>query len=52
MKTLDIGEELEVLVTDPSAPEDFKLFCEQSGQEFVRTSQDGGVINIILRRMK
>ena len=52
MKTLEIGEELEVLVTDLSAPEDFKLFCEQSGQEFVRTSQDGGVINIILRRMK
>jgi len=52
IKTIEIGEELKVLVTDPSAPKDFKLFCEQSGQEFVRTSQDGGVINIILRRIK
>ena len=50
IKSVKIGEELKVLATDPAAPEDFKVFCEQSGQEFVSSNVIDGVINIILRR--
>ena len=52
IKSLKIGEELKVLATDPAAPKDFEVFCEQSGQEFVSSNVIDGVTNIVLRRIK
>ena len=50
IKEVPAGGILEVLATDPSAPEDFVNFCETTGHELLENRQDGDVY--VLRILK
>ncbi len=50
IKSLAIGAELTVSATDPAAPKDFKVFCEQAGHELVASTEADGVFTFVLRR--
>lgn len=45
------GQVLRVLATDPEAPKDFVVFCRQTGNELLSsTEQDGEFVFLIRRR--
>ena len=44
------GSRLRVLATDPKAPGDFRLWCEESGHCLLEQSQDGEVFVLVLER--
>jgi tRNA 2-thiouridine synthesizing protein A len=44
------GSRLRVLATDPKAPGDFRLWCEESGHRLLEQSQDGEVFVLVLER--
>ena len=44
------GSRLRVLATDPKAPGDFRLWCEESGHRLLEQSQDGDVFVLVLER--
>jgi len=48
MKELIAGDILEILATDPAAPKDFEVFCENTGHELTQSSEDEGVFTIVL----
>lgn len=51
MKPLSVGDILEVHATDPSAPLDFKNFCETTGHEFVSSEErDDGVLVLVIKK--
>lgn len=50
LSALAAGATLEVLATDPGAPEDFQVFCAKSGNALVETSEAGGVFRFVIRR--
>lgn len=50
MKALDSGMLLTVEATDPSAPEDFRNFCETTGHELVSSEENGGIYRFTLKK--
>jgi len=50
MKPLAAGAVLRVLATDPSAREDFRNFCETTGDELLEVGQDGEVLVFRIRK--
>lgn len=44
------GEEIECLVTDPAAPEDFANFCESAGHVLVSVTEADGFTSIVVRK--
>ena len=44
------GEILEVLATDPAAPEDFRHFCEAAGHRLLALEQEGDIARIVIAR--
>jgi tRNA 2-thiouridine synthesizing protein A len=50
MKALESGMILTVEATDPSAPEDFRNFCETTGHELVELSEADGVYSFTLKK--
>lgn len=44
------GERLRVLATDPKAPADFRLYCQESGHKLVEEGQEGGDFVLVLER--
>jgi TusA-related sulfurtransferase len=50
LRALAVGDELKVVATDPSAPEDFKSFCEAAGHVLLESREEDGVFLIILRK--
>jgi tRNA 2-thiouridine synthesizing protein A len=49
MKELAVGEELEVIATDPGALEDIPAWCRINGHEVLETHQENGEIRIRIR---
>ena len=49
IKEMAVGEELEVIATDPGALEDIPAWCRINGHEVVETSQKDGEIRIRIR---
>jgi len=43
MKPLAAGEVLEIQATDPSSVQDFKAFCETTGDELLESREADGV---------
>ena len=52
MKGLPPGGTLEVLATDPSAPQDFVNFCETTGHELLENRQDGDLFVLRIRKAR
>jgi tRNA 2-thiouridine synthesizing protein A len=50
LRALKPGDDLTILATDPSAPEDFRSFCETAGHVLLDSRQEDGVFVIRLRR--
>lgn len=40
IKSLDAGDSLEVFTTDPGSADDFKSFCDATGNEMLESSED------------
>ncbi|HET8577623.1 MAG TPA: sulfurtransferase TusA family protein [Methylomirabilota bacterium] len=52
IKTIPVGQVLEMLATDPGSVPDVKAFHAQTGHEIVSSGQEGGVYRFLVRRTK
>jgi tRNA 2-thiouridine synthesizing protein A len=50
LKDVPVGEQLEVLATDPGSVADFEAFCRATGNELVESTQDSNVFRFIIKR--
>jgi tRNA 2-thiouridine synthesizing protein A len=50
LNAMAAGECLRILATDPGAPRDFQVFCEQSGHELLSSEVQGGTFELLLRK--
>ncbi len=50
MKSVAPGGLREVQSTDPSSQQDFKAFCETTGDELLRVSADDGLYVFLIRK--
>lgn len=50
MKEVVAGDLLEIEVTDPAAPKDFKTYSETTGHELVSSTVADGVFTICLKK--
>ena len=50
LKTLEAGNTLEVLSTDPGSVADFAAFCRTTGNELVEQSEGDGVWTYLIRK--
>ena len=50
LRTLAVGDELRVVATDPSAPADFRSFCDTAGHDLIDSHEEAGVFVITLRK--
>ena len=48
--TMEPGEHIEVLATDPATIRDFKVFAKSAGHELVTWSETRGLITIVLKK--
>ena len=52
LKLVENGGVLTVLATDPSSVRDFKVFCQQTGNELVESTEDAdGVFRYLIRKV-
>lgn len=49
LAVLQEGDVLTVLATDPGAPDDFAVFCRQTGHGLLESSADNGVFKLVLQ---
>lgn len=52
IKTIQVGEVLEMLATDPGSVPDVKAFQAQTGHEILTSDQQGGVYRFLVKRTK
>ena len=50
MKPLAAGEVIEIHATDPSSVQDFKAFCETTGDDLLESREDTGVYVFRIRK--
>jgi tRNA 2-thiouridine synthesizing protein A len=50
LKTVPVGEVLEIRATDPGAVADFAAFCKQTGNELLSSTQEGDVFKFEIKR--
>jgi tRNA 2-thiouridine synthesizing protein A len=50
IKTIQPGQLLEVLATDPGSVKDFAAWSRTTGNELLEQTADGGVYRFVLRR--
>jgi len=50
LKSLESGQVLEVLSTDPGSVADFGAFCRTTGNELVEQNEEGGVYTYLIRK--
>jgi tRNA 2-thiouridine synthesizing protein A len=50
LKSLESGQTLEVLSTDPGSVADFAAFCRTTGNELVEQAEEGGVWTYLIRK--
>ena len=43
------GETLELLATDPGSVADIAAFCNQTGNDLIESSKDGGTYRFIIK---
>lgn len=52
IKTLEVGQVLEMLATDPGSVPDMEAYQNQTGHEIVAQSSEQGVFRFLVRRTK
>ncbi len=50
LKDVPVGEILEIHATDPGSVADMAAFCRQTGNELVKTAEDGNVYHFHIKR--
>ena len=50
IKTIQPGQLLEILATDPGSVKDFSAWSRTTGNELIEQTVDGGVYRFVLRR--
>ena len=50
MKPMAGGQVIEILATDPGSVQDFKSFCETTGDELLESSEADGVFTFRIRK--
>ncbi|MDE0993559.1 MAG: sulfurtransferase TusA family protein [Rhodospirillales bacterium] len=50
IKELIPGDLLEILATDPAAPKDFEVFCENTGHDLTSSTEEDGVFIITMTK--
>ncbi|MEM7635380.1 MAG: sulfurtransferase TusA family protein [Pseudomonadota bacterium] len=50
MMSLNYGESLKILATDPAAAIDFPHYCSESGNELISQHEDAGILTFIIRK--
>lgn len=52
MKTLEMGQVLELLATDPGVEPDMKAWAGRTGNELIAIEEQDGVFHVLLRRAR
>ncbi len=52
IKTINIGEVLEVYATDPAAKSDLEAWARRTGNQILDMKQENGVLRALIKRMK
>ncbi len=52
IKSLEIGQVLKMIATDPGAPADMEAWSRQTGNELLRATQEEGKFVFYIRRLK
>lgn len=52
IKTIAVGQVLELLATDPGVEPDMNAWTRRTGNELVGISKDGDVFHVLIRRAK
>lgn len=52
IKTIGVGEAIEVLATDPGSVPDMEAFQKQTGHQLLVSERQGGVFRFVVRRTK
>ncbi len=42
LKTMDSGQEVKVIATDPGSVKDFASFCNQTGDQLIESKEENG----------
>jgi tRNA 2-thiouridine synthesizing protein A len=50
IKSLQVGQVLEVLATDPGSKADFPAWARQTGNELLAATQEGNVFRYLIRK--
>ena len=50
LKSLQAGNTLEILSTDPGSVADFAAFCRTTGNELMEQNEEGGVYTYLIRK--
>jgi tRNA 2-thiouridine synthesizing protein A len=50
IKTIDSGQVLELLATDPGVEPDMKAWSSRTGNELLKCEKEGDVFHVFLRR--
>lgn len=50
--TIEVGEVLEVLATDPGSMADITAWCKSTGNELLKSGKDEGIFKFHIRRTK
>ena len=51
IKEVEVGQVIEALSTDPGSLTDFPAWARTSGNEIIKTEQDGDVIRFYIKRV-
>lgn len=49
LRSMESGQTLEILTTDPGSVADFEAFCRQTGNELVNSSSEGDVYTFLIK---
>ena len=52
IKTINVGEVLEVYATDPAAKSDLEAWARRTGNQILDMKQENGVLRVLIKRMK
>ncbi|MCL1587206.1 MAG: sulfurtransferase TusA family protein [Actinomycetia bacterium] len=52
IKTIEVGQVLEMVATDPGAPPDMVAWAKQTGHELIEQTANGGEYRFWFRRTK
>jgi tRNA 2-thiouridine synthesizing protein A len=50
MKTMDVGETVMILATDPGSERDFKSWCNKTGNRLLEASEENGVFTYLVKK--